>query len=346
MLSNKEIKNLDHSSSSYRAFYNIWFGMIDRCDNVKNQAYPAYGGRGISVCPEWRDNIESFIRDMWPRPSLDHSIDRKDNDKGYSKDNCRWATSQEQANNRSSNVSYSYNGVTKTLAEWCRELGINSATVSFRLKNKMSFKEAVETPIKQLDLIKYLNKSNTLAGWCKELNLDYNTIYGRISGGMPFEKAITVPIGELEYYRTNMTLIPHAGEKRTLRNWCSVLNLCWSTIKTRIRRGMLFEVAIVLDDILATNTITIDGISKSPLDWCEHSLEKHRKFKFRISSGWTIAEALSGIENKIIVYSIDSSEQPPDTQTLEFWCGLLGLDKESTYLRILRGELFENLVKE
>jgi hypothetical protein len=79
--------------------YNIWVGMIQRCTNSKNKDYKNYGGRGIIVHPDWL-SFENFYNDIGKRPTDNHSIDRIDVNGNYGKDNCKWATLEEQATNK------------------------------------------------------------------------------------------------------------------------------------------------------------------------------------------------------------------------------------------------------
>jgi hypothetical protein len=84
----------------YRSEYRIWTLMKNRCLNHRAHNYSYYGGRGITVSAEWVNDFGAFMRDMGPRPSPGHSIDRRDNSLGYSRSNCRWATHKEQSINR------------------------------------------------------------------------------------------------------------------------------------------------------------------------------------------------------------------------------------------------------
>lgn len=114
--------------------YRVWNGLIDRCENPNNNSYHRYGGRGITVCPRWRESFEAFYADMGPRPSPRHQLDRKDNEKGYEPGNCRWATKAVQANNTRSNRRLTVRGETKTLAEWASVTGHPQRRVWARLR--------------------------------------------------------------------------------------------------------------------------------------------------------------------------------------------------------------------
>jgi hypothetical protein len=108
--------------------------MNDRCTNPQNKVFQSYGGRGIVVCDRWRESFEAFLSDMGPRPSRDHSIERRDNDGPYTPDNCIWATQREQTANRRSNRFMTHDGQTLHLAEWARRTGIGESTLRVRIK--------------------------------------------------------------------------------------------------------------------------------------------------------------------------------------------------------------------
>lgn len=84
----------------YTPEYDVWQGMKARCGNPTHIGYSRYGGRGITVCDEWLHDFERFYTDMGPRPTDKHQLDRTDNDKGYSPDNCRWVSPGENALNK------------------------------------------------------------------------------------------------------------------------------------------------------------------------------------------------------------------------------------------------------
>ncbi len=111
--------------------YRAWDAMIQRCSNPKNKKYPYYGGRGITVCDRWA-SFKNFLHDMGsPEDGL--SIDRINNNNGYSPENCRWASCLEQQNNMRSNVRVQYMGETLTLAQLSRKVQIPYTTLRKRI---------------------------------------------------------------------------------------------------------------------------------------------------------------------------------------------------------------------
>ena len=124
--------------------YHIWYGMIERCENPKNKSYQNYGGRGITICKRWRD-FPSFFKDMG-EPPLGLSLDRIDNNRGYSPKNCRWATDREQSNNRRNNRTIRKGDKEMTLSQWAVFLGIRTDTLWRRLR-RMSPERALQTSL-------------------------------------------------------------------------------------------------------------------------------------------------------------------------------------------------------
>lgn len=116
---------------SKTSIYRTWKGMLSRCYNKNSEAYQNYGGRGITVCDEWLA-IENFLADMGQRPSEHHSIERLDNNVGYSKQNCVWATDVEQNRNRRNTVYVVLDGVEMTMREASDITLINYATMRAR----------------------------------------------------------------------------------------------------------------------------------------------------------------------------------------------------------------------
>jgi len=102
---------------TYTPEYRSWCHMKGRCYCPNDSRYHRYGGRGIKVCDRWLNSFENFYKDMGPRPSPKHSIDRVDNNGNYEPSNCRWVTVKTQNSNRSTNVSRIYKGKHRNIRE-------------------------------------------------------------------------------------------------------------------------------------------------------------------------------------------------------------------------------------
>lgn len=139
-------KNAIKHGLSKTRLHRIWHSMYCRCYYPSTNQYKNYGGKGIGVCEEWK-HINGFINFYnW---AMEHgyddtlTLDRIDNNEDYCPDNCRWSTLETQNNHRTTSKYLTYNGVTKTQAQWCREFNINPTTFLDRLKRGWTIEQAL-----------------------------------------------------------------------------------------------------------------------------------------------------------------------------------------------------------
>ena len=110
--------------------------MIDRCTNIESTYYKNYGGRGITICDNWR-TFQNFYADMSLTYKKGLTLDRINNDSNYSVENCRWATRKEQANNTRNiekAIKITYKGITDSIANWAKFFNIKRTTLDMRIR--------------------------------------------------------------------------------------------------------------------------------------------------------------------------------------------------------------------
>ena len=174
--------------------YKIWEAMKRRCLVKYSTGYKWYGARGIKVCESWM-TFNNFFTDMGERPK-GLTLSRVDNNGNYCKENCRWATWYEQANNTRKNRFITFHGQTKTMTQWCRELNKSYGVVSNRInKHGWDPQRAIETPTRKGKIVIFQGKTWTLTQWCRKFNKNYKTISARVyTSGWDAQRAIETPI--------------------------------------------------------------------------------------------------------------------------------------------------------
>lgn len=169
--------------------YRRWKSMLSRCYNKNHTYYYNYGGRGITVCEEWKNSYQNFCD--WVKKSgykKGLTLDRIDNNKGYSPENCRWATRKQQGRNQRTNKKITINGKTKLMCEWAEISGISEKNISKRIKRGWTNEELLKPLKRTQQYITYDGKTLTISEWSKILRIPYTTIIGRIKKGLnPFE---------------------------------------------------------------------------------------------------------------------------------------------------------------
>ncbi len=164
--------------------YEVWKKIKERCNNPNSQHYHRYGGRGITMCQRWVNDFAAFREDVGEPPSKAHTLDRIDNDGNYEPSNVRWSTRKEQANNRSTNVVLTHNGLTMTLMQWSEHLGWKYGLIASRWKNGLRGDELFAEPKHERNKVyEYKGQYKTLAKWAEETGVSYNTLVWRVKNG-------------------------------------------------------------------------------------------------------------------------------------------------------------------
>lgn len=180
-----------HATPTYYA----WQGMKKRCTNKSFRQYADYGGRGISVCARWINSFENFLSDMGVMPH-GMTLERINNNLGYSPDNCRWASRREQNNNRRNTRRYQAFGEIKSAANWAqdRRCVVDYATLTDRIsKHGWDAERALTTPVG--NVVSAFGQTKNCAAWAQDSRcaVGYKTLMKRIRDGWIAEIAIGAP---------------------------------------------------------------------------------------------------------------------------------------------------------
>ena len=127
---------------TWTKIHNVWFGILRRCNNKNEISYKDYWGRGIKC--EW-DSFDEFHKDMWPAYQEWLTIERKNTNGNYNKENCVWATNKEQQNNRRNNHMIEYNWESKTVAQWAEKVWLHYSALYYRLDTWRPIEKALFT---------------------------------------------------------------------------------------------------------------------------------------------------------------------------------------------------------
>lgn len=197
--------NRKKARQKYPREYMIWTAMLRRCNNENVNEYINYGGRGITVCERWTgiSGFYNFINDMGPRPSgtatkrskesrgkAEWSIDRIDNNKGYSPENCRWADARQQCMNRRSNIRAKIGGESKTLMEWAEYCGLPYHTIVARYKRGDRGEKLIRKMTDNRIYLEVDGVKKTLTEWCQIRGLKKPTVFLRLKNGETPEQAL------------------------------------------------------------------------------------------------------------------------------------------------------------
>ena len=191
-----------HGLSKTKLYF-VWKNIVNRCCRKSHHNYNWYGAKGITLCDEWRNSPESFIRWCVSNGYKEGlQIDRIDNSKGYSPCNCRFVSRNENQRNTSANLRIAFAGETHTLVEWCEKLGRPYDLIYGRIRKGWTVEKAFLEPV----------------------NISQRRILNRDSSG-----------------RASGIKISYNGEEHTCLEWSRIIGVPWWTISNRVKLGWEVE---------------------------------------------------------------------------------------------------------
>lgn len=313
-----------HGMTGTKTYY-IWAAMVQRCTNPNNKDFIDYGGRGITVCPRWT-RFANFYADMGECPP-NYSLDRSDNNKGYSLENCTWVLHKEQMNNTRQNRFLEFRGEKRTLQEWSEMTGLSSRAILRRLQRGWTTEQALSTPLRPVH-----QKNDLLSLWramirrCTDPNLpsyaDYdgrgiavcdrwlvfenfcmdvekrpkNATLERIDnneGYSPENCRWATPKEQANNKRSNRYIVFNS-EERTLQQWSELTGIPRKVIANRLDRlGWTLERALSTPCSTARISVTWNGEKISLRALSDLTGVPYQKIRKRLRRGWSTEKAVS-----------------------------------------------------
>lgn len=212
--------------------YTTWRHMRERCLDPYCKNYDNYGGRGITICERWlnqEDGFNQFYKDMGPRPSDKHSIDRIDVNGNYEPNNCRWATNIEQQRNKRNTIRVNEG---KPLIDLCEELDVDYQSIRHRTQRLgWDFeKAAYEEPHNETRQFEDNGKLYTVKELAQKYGMLKSVLSNRLVMGWDLRRALDTPVEEKEWE------ITREGKTQNLKAWCKELGLKYKAVHLRITR--------------------------------------------------------------------------------------------------------------
>ena len=268
-------RNTTHGHSNEK-LYRVWRGMLRRCYDPKYTAYNRYGGRGIEVCEEWRNNYESFRDFMLSQgydeygPSYENTIDRIDNNGSYCPENCRVVSMKTQSLNKSNNHYITYNLKKMTVTEAAEKNNLTNHQVFNRLDKGWSMKRALHEPLKETSTYTAGNENHSIKEWAEKMGVTDAVIRGRLkTHSMEEIYNDWKTNGKLEVNDFSAKYETADGKTLNRTEWCNIIGINEATFRKLLK------------------TYTVQEIYN---DWIAHDgrLSLIRSNKPEVADGWVL----------------------------------------------------------